>query len=199
VQRSRFEVELNRSRDQALYRRPEEAWGLPVWRRQPEPEQRRVSQAIHDAFYQEMAGLLRRAGRRTGRFVLLDLHSYCHRRGGPLAAPDCPEQNPEINVGTASIEHARWGHLIARFMEDLRRFDFGGRSLDVRENVKFGGGYFPRWVNHHYGSRGCAIAVEIKKIYLDEWTGAVSMERLRLLQRALRATLPGLMQELQRA
>lgn len=31
VHRSRFEVDLNRSREKAVYRVPEDAWGLHVW------------------------------------------------------------------------------------------------------------------------------------------------------------------------
>ena len=40
----------------------------------------------------------------------------------------------------------------------------------MRENVKFGGGNMSRWVNDRYGSNGCAIAIEMKKIFMDEWT-----------------------------
>ena len=38
--RSRFEVDLNRSREKAVYRTPEDSWGLRVWREElplPEP------------------------------------------------------------------------------------------------------------------------------------------------------------------
>jgi hypothetical protein len=28
-----------------------------------------------------------------------------------------------------------------------------------------------RWINARYGNRGCSIAVEMKKIYMDEWSG----------------------------
>ena len=35
---SRFEVDLNRPRDKAVYLRPEDAWGLEVWSRAPEPD-----------------------------------------------------------------------------------------------------------------------------------------------------------------
>ena len=36
--RSRFEIDLNRARDGAVYLTPEQAWGLKVWR-QPPPSQ----------------------------------------------------------------------------------------------------------------------------------------------------------------
>ncbi|MGH2722338.1 MAG: hypothetical protein ACRDJO_12170 [Actinomycetota bacterium] len=38
VHRSRFEVDLNRDRYHAVYERPEDAWGLHVWREPLPPE-----------------------------------------------------------------------------------------------------------------------------------------------------------------
>ena len=45
---------------------------------------------------------------------------------------------------------------------------------------------------------GCAIAVELKKFFMDEWTGELYSERHRAIQDALASTLPGLMEELER-
>jgi hypothetical protein len=28
-----------------------------------------------------------------------------------------------------------------------------------------------RWINERYAGRGCALAIEMKKTYMDEWTG----------------------------
>jgi hypothetical protein len=57
-------------------------------------------------------------------------------------------------------------------MEEMRRFDFNGRKLDVRENVAFQGkGEQTRFVHDRYPGRGCAIALEFKKFFMDEWTG----------------------------
>ena len=57
-------------------------------------------------------------------------------------------------------------------MEAMRGFDFLGRNLDVRENVAFQGrGELARFVHARYPDTGCAIALEFKKFYMDEWTG----------------------------
>ena len=48
---SRFEVDLNRPREQAVYLKPEDAWGLPLWRVAPFEEMIRTSRQKHDAFY----------------------------------------------------------------------------------------------------------------------------------------------------
>jgi len=57
------------------------------------------------------------------------------------------------------------------FSSTLAEYPFDGGHLDVRENVRFRGGYMSRFINERYAGRGCALAIEVKKIYMDEWTG----------------------------
>lgn len=196
VTRSRFEVDLNRSRDHAVYLEPSDAWELPVWRVPPSEALQAAARAEHDRFYRDVRALLDDVASRHRRFAVLDLHSYCHRRAGPAAPPESPALNPEINVGSASLDRAAFGDLLRRFVDDLRRFDFEGRALDVRENVRFGGGHFPRWVNREYAGRGCAVTVEVKKTFMDEWTGALDGARFELIGAALASTIPGLLASL---
>ena len=194
--RSRFEFDLNRSRDAAIYRTPAEAFGLDVWREPPPPEVVQRSLEGYDAFYQTLERVLRERERRYGRFVVLDIHSYNHRRGGPGGAAADPAKNPEINVGTGTVDRERWGPLLQRFCADLRRGDPQGGELDVRENVKFRGGDMSRWVHRTFPETGCALALEFKKTFMDEWTGELDEARLVALGRALASTLPGLLESL---
>jgi len=83
-------------------------------------------------------------------------------------------------------------------MDDLRSFDFPGGKLDVRENVKFQGGNMPRWVHEHYPETGCAIAIEYKKFFMDEWEGEPDDHEVECIFRAIRSTLPGVRKELER-
>jgi N-formylglutamate amidohydrolase len=198
VHRSRFEVDMNRPRDQAVYLLPEQAWGLRVWK-SPLPAQL-LEQSLedYDAFYAAMFDLLSDLRRRHGRFVVLDLHSYNHRRGGADVPPAPPEENPEINVGTGTMNRGRWRPVVERFLDDLRNFELDGRSLDVRENVRFRGGYFPRWIHETFPESGCALAVEVKKFFMDEWTGRPDEAAIRFVHEALASTLPGLLEALDR-
>lgn len=50
VHRSRFEVDLNRSREQAVYLQPADAWGLHVWKGSLPAEVAEGSRALHDRF-----------------------------------------------------------------------------------------------------------------------------------------------------
>ena len=194
--RSRFEVDLNRPREAAVYQACEDAWGLEVWRESCDAALVAGSLATYDAFYAELERVLRERERRYGRFVVLDLHSYNHRRQGPDAPADDPAGSPEINVGTGTVDRARWGPLVDRFCADLRAREVCGHRLDVRENVRFQGGFMSRWIHQTFPATGCALAIELKKTFMDEWTGTVDPDHLAQLGRALAATVPGLLDSL---
>ena len=196
--RSRFEVDLNRPREKAVYRTPSDAWGLRVWRSDPGEDFVNTSLAEYDAFYKYVHSILGTAMEQHQLFVVFDLHTYNHRRGGPGAPPADPAANPEVNVGTGSLDRDRWGRLVDRFTSDLRQFDFGGRHLDVRENVKFRGGHFSRWIHEQFPQSGCALAIEFKKFFMDEWSGELDAECHEAILAALRSTVPGLQEEVRR-
>jgi len=50
VRKSRFEFDLNRPRDRAVYIKPEDAWDLPVWKEEPSAEVVARSLVEYDAF-----------------------------------------------------------------------------------------------------------------------------------------------------
>jgi N-formylglutamate deformylase len=118
------------------------------------------------------------------------VHSYNHCREGVGCIAD-PAENPEVNIGTGSVDRKRWGGLIERFTRDLRE-----HGLDVRENIKFEGGHMSRWVHHRFPTTGVALALEFKKTFMDEWTGEVDDARVDQLANALASTLPGLVEAL---
>ncbi len=189
---SRFEFDLNRTREQAVYRTREDAFGLDVWKRPLPADVVERSLAAWDDCHRTLEELLRDRARRYGGFVVLDIHSYNHRRAGPDQAPEDPEGAPEINVGTGTLDRSRWGALLERFCSDLR----GAGTLDVRENVKFRGGAMSAWIHRTFPTTGCALALEFKKTFMDEWSGAVSREALAALGKSLASTLPGLIESL---
>jgi N-formylglutamate amidohydrolase len=196
--RSRFEVDLNRPRNQAVYITPEDSWGLKTWESPPEPDFLGRSLAEYDAFYNAMYRLMKDLEERCGRFLVFDLHSYNHRRNGPDRSPADPAENPDINVGTGTMERKRWAPILDRFTRDLRTFDFLGRRLDVRENVRFKGGNFARWIHQTFPVTGCALAIEVKKFFMDEWTGVPDQRQLDAVREALEATVPGVLEELRK-
>jgi hypothetical protein len=187
--RSRFEFDLNRGADEAIYLTAEQSWGLNVWSKLPAPGLVERSLAIHAAYYAMLAHVLQTVADQHERFVLIDVHSYNHRRDGPEREPAPHDQAPDINIGTFSMPRERWAFLLDPLMEAMRGFDFNGRRLDVRENVAFQGkGEQTRFVHDSYPGRGCAIALEFKKFFMDEWTGAPDTQELEAMRRLISFT-----------
>jgi N-formylglutamate amidohydrolase len=185
VLRSRFEVDLNRPRLRAVYQGPEDSWGLRVYRRALPNSEDRVSRAVHDAFYATAFDVLSNVVDRHGGFVVLDMHSYNHRRDG-VDAPVADElENPEINIGTRWFDRARWADVVEGFSAAMVE---GG--YDCRENVKFGGGHFASWVAETFPETGMVLSIEFKKTYMDEWTGVVDDAGIGRIRRALSTAVP---------
>jgi N-formylglutamate amidohydrolase len=185
VHRSRFEVDLNRPRDKAVYRTPAEAWGLDVWDGRLPDDEVAASLASYDAFYSDMEHLLERMVEAHGAAVVFDVHSYNHRRGGRDAPPDAPAANPEVNLGTGTLDRDRWGGLVSHVLATMNAADF-----DARMNVRFKGGHFSTWAHKRFGGSVGVLAFEFKKVFMDEWTGEVDLASLERLRRALAECAP---------
>lgn len=194
--RSRFEVDLNRSREHAVYRSPEDAWGLRIWNCGPDALTIEESLEEYDSFYRTVHDLLQRMVHTFGHVVVYDLHSYNYRRQGQAAPPADSASNPEVNVGTGSMDREHWQSVVDTFIHTLRSTNFRGRRLDVRENVKFQGGHFPQWIHQTFPHQVCAIAIEFKKFFMDEWTGERYPEDIEAVFQVLNATIPPVEAEL---
>lgn len=195
--RSRFEVDLNRPREGAVYVTPDQAWGLDVWKRPLPQEVVSRSLAEYDAFYSGLRALLDELVERHRKLVVYDLHSYNHRRNGPETAPADPAENPEINLGTGTMRRERWAGVVEAFIGTMRSGDpVTGRALDVRENVKFQGGYFAKWIHATYPEAVGVLSIEARKFFMDEWTGQSNREAVEQVKRALAATVPAVLDEL---
>ena len=111
------------------------------------------------------------------------MHSYNHRCRGRDAAPEPAACNPEVNVGTGAL-NGRCERAVATFVEALGDQQVGDHRLDVRVNVRFRGGYLCRWVVDHY-PQACPLAIEFKKVFMDEWTGECDDAHVSELREAL--------------
>jgi hypothetical protein len=130
---------------------------------------------------------------REGGALVYDLHSYNHRRGGPDAPPAPQELNPDVNVGTGALNRDRWGAVVEGFIRSMSQRCVRGRRLDVRENVCFRGGYLSQWVAEAFQDRACVLAIEVKKIFMDEWTHVLDEVAHREVEQALAGSIPGVL------
>lgn len=113
--------------------------------------------------------------------MLYDIHSYNHRRPGPESSPEPEIDNPQVNLGTGTLP-GRWRQVADAFLTSM------GATIDVRENVKFRGRAVAAFVHEKFGDVGCALAIEFRKSFMDEWTGEVDGLALKHLAVALGET-----------
>jgi len=194
VNDSRFEYDLNRPRNKAVYVKPEDAWGLKVWKTDLNDQQIEQSLQKYDHFYNEVKKFLDKKVEEYGGFIIYDLHTYNHRREGENGAPADPEKNPDINIGTGSLD-SKWAPVVNQLIEKLSSYDYLGQNLDVRENVKFKGGYFSQWVHENYSGKSCVLSIEVKKIFMDEWTGKPDDQQVLAIKDVLKSTIPSVMEQ----
>ena len=143
---------------------------------------RNRSLEVYDAFYADLAERLDAVAAR-GPFVVYNVHSYNHRRAGADQPADPEDENPEVNLGTGSVDRERFGAVIDAFRTSLSE-----QGFDVRENVKFKGQALAWWVHERYAGTGVVLALEFKKTFMDEWTGVPDPDRLDVLAQALATT-----------
>lgn len=181
VHHSRFETDVNRPREKAVYQLPEDAWGLNVWRSPLPHDVVNGSLNVYDRFYRDCETYFDSLFKVHEKLVVYDIHSYNHRRESPDSEAD-PRENPEINIGTKNMDRELWDPVVHTLTEHFRSFTYGSRHLGVGENVKFKGGYFGKWLFDRYGKHICPISIEFKKFFMDEWTGKPFEEDIRLIR-----------------
>ena len=179
---SRFEYDLNRAMDKAVYQVPSDCWNLPIYRNSLlTQEEVNIALSKYDKFYKDLDVIIDSFLLKYDRIIVWDIHSYNHRRMGANAEFDDNEQNPEIILGINNyIQMSQsWKPLIDFIQDSLQTQSFQGcfpnRSLssdylDVRQNIKFPGGNLSKYINSKYSNKVCCIAIEFKKIWMNEWT-----------------------------
>lgn len=184
VHHSRFETDVNRSRDKSVYLKPGDAWGLKVWKNELPGDIAGASLAVYDDFYKQAKQYFDSLFKIHERIVVYDVHSYNHRREAKDITADAHE-NPEVNIGTKNMDYEIWKPLVTVITDTFKKFDYDGRHLDVRENIKFKGGYFGQWLHEQYGKKICPVSIEFKKFFMDEWTGEPFEKDIALINQLL--------------
>ncbi len=195
VRSSRFQLDLNRIKDKSVYARPEDAWGLNVWNGLPAAAIAELH-TRYDQFYSEIRLLIEAAVKEHGHFLILDVHSYNHRRENPFTQA-LTETHPEINLGTA-YNKDKWQPLCERYNQFLSGSKILGRQPDVRQNIIFKGGAFAQWVAEHFGDDGAVLSIEFKKTFMDEWTGIADIPHVNDLKKLLGSSVSFLQKEIEK-
>ena len=101
--------------------------------------------------------------------VIFDLHSYNYQREEKV--PWQMNEKPVINIGTGSVNRNLFGDVIDDLLFSLNGLPIAGHPISVGENVVFKGGGLSRRLSPIYYDQLLFLAVEFKKIFMDEWSG----------------------------
>lgn len=190
---SRFEVDLNRPSEQAIYEKPSDAWGLDMWKESLTTDHIKKTLNQYDIFYENLKNILGEHLKTHKKLIVLDIHSYNHRRGGEKAPFDSNIENPEIIIGTGSLKDRKpWVNTIKYVIESFSSNEVMGRYLDVRENIKFKGGEMGKWIHRNYPDTVLCLSIEFKKIFMNEWSGKEDKTFIKQLENLLSKTITNL-------
>lgn len=172
---SRFEYDLNRDPDQAIY---EDAWGKKLWRHPLSSIKKERSLAKHQAFYEVVGALIRVLEARFGVVVVYDMHSYNWKRWD--------REVPVINLGTANVDNERFKDDIEAWRQSLSELELP-HQLEATSKINDtfqGNGYFLKYITENFQNT-LVLATEFKKIYCDELEQVIFPEVVAAIEQQL--------------
>lgn len=186
---SRFEYDLNRALDTAIYT---DAWGKQLWKN-PLPESEK-SQSLqkHSNFYKVVDALVHQIESKYDKAIVFDMHSYNWKRW------DRPV--PVWNLGTANINNQRFGNLAKSWSQKLGEMVLpnGIESVSKINDTFQGNGYFLKHIGNGFANT-LVLATEISKVYCDEYTGVIYPEVVRAVEKQLKELIPLQVKEFQQS
>ncbi len=177
---SRFEYDLNRAPDSAIYT---DAWGKPLWKSPLPGEERSLSLQKHSNFYKVVQALVHQIETKYGKAIVFDMHSFNWRRW--------EREVPTWNLGTTNIDNHRFEGLVKAWCKKLGQMQLPNGIVSTSKiNDTFqGNGYFLKYITNNFGNT-LVLATEISKVYCDELTGILYPEVVRSVEKQLKELIP---------
>lgn len=177
---SRFEYDLNRSPETAIYT---DAWGKQLWKRPLSITEQRQSLEKHAAFYKVVHALVKKIEQKYSHALVYDMHSYNWKRWD--------REVPTWNLGTTNIDHDRFGDIVESWRATLEKVQLPNeiKSSSKINDTFQGNGYFLRYITGNFKNT-LVLATEIAKIYCDEDTGIYYPEVVKAVATQLKELIP---------
>ena len=177
---SRFEYDLNRAPDGAIY---SDAWGKKLWREPLSKEEYDHSQQKHTAFYEVVHALIAKLEQLHQKVIVFDMHSYNWKRW--------EREVPTWNLGTANINNERFGEIAEDWRLKLSEMQLphGIKSSSLINDTFQGNGFFLKYITTTFPNT-LVLATEIAKVYCDEYAGIIFPEVVRAVEEQLKELIP---------
>ncbi len=176
---SRFEYDLNRSPEAAIY---EDAWGKKLWKEPLTASEKEKSLQKHTNFYKIVHALVKKTESKFGTIVAYDMHSYNWKRW--------KREVPVFNIGAEKID-------VNRFADDVELWRKSLQEIQLPNNIKTtakindvfkGNGYFLKYITQNFNNT-LVLATEVSKIYGNELEGIIYPEVVNSIKNALQSKL----------
>jgi N-formylglutamate deformylase len=178
---SRFEFDLNWEMEKSIYSPGEQKWGLQVWNRELTDEEKELTYSKFREFHALLDLAVEFMLGSGPPVVIFDMHSFCYQRD--QKTDWTRDGTPGINLGTRYINRKFFSPLIDTFLEGISETVIEGHLLRVAENELFPGGYLTRKYSRLHSQKVLVLAIEYKKIFMDEWSGEFHMDKFHILRR----------------
>ncbi len=177
---SRFEYDLNRDPENAIYK---DAWGKQLWKKPLSQKERALSLRKHESFYKVLHALVAQLEKKYGKALVFDMHSYNWQRWD--------RDVPTWNLGTANIDTERFATIAEDWSRKLGQINLpGGIPSTSKINDTFqGNGYFLKYITQNFRNT-LVLATEIAKVYCDELSGIIYPEVVRSVEAYLQEVIP---------
>ncbi len=177
---SRFEYDLNRPPEQAIY---EDAWGKRLWKVPLLKDQVQKSMNKHNNFYRVVHTLIEALEKIHKAVVVYDMHSYNWKRWDRTV--------PTWNLGTRNIDNTRFGSLVEDWRTSLEKMKLpnGIVSSAGINDTFYGNGYFLKYITHNFQNT-LVLATEIAKVYCDEYDYICYPEVVKAVENELKTRIP---------
>lgn len=176
---SRFEYDLNRDPDNAIY---EDAWGKKLWKEPLTDTEIATSMEKHHNFYKVVHALIRKLELKFGCCVVYDMHSFNWKRWD--------REVPTWNLGASNVDNDRYEDAIEDWRRILSEIKLPhGIPSTAKINDTFqGNGYFLKFITSNFNNT-LVLATEVSKVYCDEEAQIVYPEVVSAIKKGLKKKL----------
>lgn len=177
---SRFEYDLNRDPDNAIY---DDAWGKQLWKEPLTDQEKSDSLQKHQNFYKVVYALIKTLELKFGCSIVYDVHSYNWKRWD--------REVPTWNLGTSNIDNDKYKKTVEAWRKQLAKVKLPHNiPTTAKINDTFqGNGYFLKFITTNFHNT-LVLATEVAKIYCDEEGQVIYPEVVEAIKKGLKQQLP---------
>lgn len=176
---SRFEYDLNRSPESAIYH---DAWGKQLWKEPLSNKEKEISLQKHINFYKVVYALISKLEEIHGNAIVYDIHSYNWKRWN--------REVPTFNLGAGNVNMDKYGKIVETWRYSLSQIKLPNniKTTSLINDVFKGNGYFLKYIMSNFNNT-LVLATEVSKIYCDELSQVIYPEVVKSIEKELKIRL----------